>query len=111
MSKSDDSVTNYTEYYENLLHSLQHDHTRQNHERHVLVIEKWCRTFRQGCAHIPLISQYLCFVRIFIKDLGYVSKLLNILQERLTENVELFEDATVKVLRTCGKVLQYCVYK
>lgn len=35
-------------YYESLLHSLQHEHTKGNVERHVLSLEKWCRTFADG---------------------------------------------------------------
>jgi hypothetical protein len=35
-------------YYENILHSLHHEHTKDNIDRHVLVYEKWCRTFSTG---------------------------------------------------------------
>lgn len=77
-------------YYENLLHSLQHEHTRNNFDRHVLVVEKWCRTFSEG---------------VLICDLLDVVALLKILRERLTSHAELFEPAFIQVLEVCSKAL------
>jgi hypothetical protein len=35
-------------YYELLLHSLTHQHMQANQDRHVLILEKWCRDFCDG---------------------------------------------------------------
>ena len=42
------SVSVNAAYYENLLHALSHEHTKNNFDRHALILEKWCRTFADG---------------------------------------------------------------
>jgi len=78
------------EYYESLIHTLCHEHTKHNVDRHVLAFEKWRRMFDDG---------------LFIKDLNHVIVLLDVLRERLDSHPDMFEPVLVSVLELCSKAL------
>lgn len=80
----------HAEYYENMLHALSHEHMKENVDRHVLVLEKWTRTFADG---------------IYIGDLPAVVSMLNILKDRLKSHEQLFQPVLLQVFQICSKAL------
>ena len=80
------------EAYVLLLHSLTHDHTADNYERHCLLFDKWCRDYADG---------------VYICHLKYVVSLLEILRERIESHSVLFLPVLSSVLRVLSKVNQY----
>jgi hypothetical protein len=78
------------ENYQLLLHSLTHDHTESNVDRHVLLFEKWCRDYVDG---------------VYICHLKYVIKLLQILRERVELHSALFLPLVPSVLKVLSKVI------
>lgn len=76
--------------YELLLHALSHEQTKTNYDRHVLVLEKWCRESTGG---------------LYISDLTYVVSVLQILKERIAMHPTMFEPVLASVLKNCSKPL------
>eukprot|EP01041_Mallomonas_annulata_P000888 gene888-1723_t len=76
--------------YELLLHAINHEQTKENYERHVLVLEKWCRESTGG---------------LYISDLKYVVEVLQIMQERLLVHPTMFTPVLSKILKNCCQPL------
>lgn len=80
------------EAYILLIHSLTHDHTSENYERHCLLFEKWCRDYTEG---------------VYICHLKYVVSLLEILRQRIERHPSMFLPVLSPVLRVLSKVFLY----
>ena len=78
------------DYYDNLLHSINHPHLKDNHDRHILILEKWCMTYADG---------------LFIKDMKYVKEIFTIVREKLITHTESYTALLPSILNMCAKVL------
>ena len=78
------------EFYDNLLHSLTHPHLKDNHDRHVLVLEKWCVTYAEG---------------LYIKDIKFIKEIFSIVKDKLVTQADLYMPLLPKILSICSKVL------
>ena len=76
--------------YEILIHAISHEHTKSNIDRHVLVLEKWLRDYTKG---------------FFLRDLTYIIKIMQLLNERLISHTELFQPILNTLLKVCSKPL------
>ena len=84
------AVSQEEEAYVLLLHSLTHEDTEENFDRHCLLFEKWCRDYSEG---------------IYICHLKYVLQLLEILRSRIESHSSLFLPILPLVLRVLSKPL------
>ena len=71
----DHQAAQATAGYELLIHSLTHEHSNKNFDRHLLLFQKWCRDYNDG---------------FYIRDLDFVVIVLGILRERLSSHYKLF---------------------
>ena len=80
------------EQYRLLLHSLTHEDTETNVERHVLVISKWLRDNDEG---------------ILLRDLEYVSQMLVVMRRSMMTHPAAFRPLVVKFLKlSCKPILE-----
>ena len=80
------------EQYRLLLHSLTHEDTEMNIERHVLVISKWLRDNDEG---------------ILLRDLEYVSQMLVVMRRSMVAHPAAFRPLVVKFLKlSCKPILE-----
>jgi hypothetical protein len=76
--------------YDVLIHAISHEHTKDNFDRHVLVLEKWLRDYQNG---------------FFMRDLSYINFIIALLRERIVVQMELFAPIVTSLLKVCGKPL------
>lgn len=67
-----------------IIHSLTHEDTRDNIARHQLVLQKWCRDYREG---------------FFVRELHYVCEILAVLRDRLVTHRAMFRQILTSVLQ------------
>lgn len=78
------------ERYKLLIHSLIHEHTCTFYDRHVLLLEKWCRDYYDG---------------FFIRDLEHVIMVMQILKSRIETHKDMFRHILSSLLEICSKPL------
>jgi hypothetical protein len=78
------------ERYKLLIHSLIHEHTCTFFDRHVLLLEKWCRDYYDG---------------FFIRDLEHVIVVMQILKSRIETHKDMFRHILSTLLEICSKPL------
>ena len=66
-----------------LLHSLTHEDTATNYSRHQLVLQKWCRDFKEG---------------FFIRDLEYIIQVFAVVRDRLVSHHQMFRPILSQIL-------------
>ena len=76
--------------YEVLIHALSNEHTKNNIDRHVKVLDRWLRIYAKG---------------FFLRDLKSIITIMKILKERLTTHTELFQPILTDLLKVCGMPL------
>jgi hypothetical protein len=76
--------------YEVLIHAISHEHTRDNFDRHVLVLEKWLRDYEKG---------------FFLRDLPSINFIIVLLRERMVTQNELFQPIVIGMLKVASQPL------